>query len=124
MKGLVLLLLALAAAKLGYQEHLFRAASTEVIVGTHGRQAIAACQKQATVGSLSTPADWANPASIRYRIGNPRVDVGFWQVSDDRWNERFRLPFLLLAPARSTSVLACTYNLVTGTASLAADGRI
>ena len=62
MKAVVILLALLAAAKLGYQEYLFRSATRDAIIGAYREHAVQACQKDARSAALgSTPQAWANP---------------------------------------------------------------
>ena len=47
MKAIVILLALLAAAKLGYQEYLFRGATRDALIGAYKEHAVQACQKDA-----------------------------------------------------------------------------
>jgi hypothetical protein len=94
MKAVVFFLALLAAAKLGYQEYLFRAATKEAIIGAYKEHAVQACQRDARGASLGIgPQAWSSPSSIRLVIGKGTLDVYPWQVDHAMWNARYRHPY-------------------------------
>ena len=54
MRAVVIFLALLAAAKLGYQEYLFRAATRDAIIGAYKEHAVQACQKDTRSHSLGS----------------------------------------------------------------------
>jgi hypothetical protein len=73
MKAVVILLALLAAAKLGYQEYLFRGGARDALVGAYKEHAVQACQKDPRSHTLGMgPQVWANPKAIRLVIGKAR----------------------------------------------------
>lgn len=117
MKALVMVLVLLAAAKVGYHEYMFRAATNEVIVAAYRDRAVAACQRDAKGQSLAAAAAWAQPQSIKVLIGKGNLDVYLWQVDHTLWNARFRNPYLFLA-AGDASRTYCEYDIVHGAAAV------
>lgn len=119
MKAIVFLLAILAAAKLGYQEYLFRAATRDVIVGAYKEHAVEACQRDAKSVSLGLPPQaWAHPEAINLIIGKSSLSVYPWQVDHAMWNARYRNPFLVLTVAPRSGVTYCEYDIVNAAASV------
>ncbi len=111
MKFIAVILLLLAGGKIGYQEYLYRSATAEVMVATFREQAVAACQRDATAAGLADRAAWASPAQVWFGVGNPRADVSVWQVDHARWGERYRTPYLFVAPGSARDSAVCAYDL-------------
>lgn len=111
MRFIAVILLLLASGKIGYQEYLYRTATAEVMVATFRDQAVAACQRDATAAGLADRTAWASPAQVWFGVGNPRADVSVWQVDHARWGERFRTPFLFVAPGSARDSAVCAYDI-------------
>ena len=123
MRKLVILVLALIAAKLGYQDYLFRASTREVIVNTFQERALQQCQRHAKASVVTpngvAPANaWTRPASVSLMIGKAGVDVHPWQINSTQWNARYRNPYLLIIAERSAASLACEYDILNGSAQV------
>ncbi len=119
MKAIALILALLAAAKLGYQEYLFRAATRDAIIGAYKEHAVQACQKDAKSHNFGvSPQAWANPKTVRVLIGKSSLDVYPWQVDDAKWNARYRNPYLLLTTEQRTGTVACEYDIINAAASI------
>jgi hypothetical protein len=70
MRALVILLVLLAAAKLAFQEYLFRAATRDAVLEAYRQHAVEACQRDArNLGFGLTAQAWANPRTIQLAIG-------------------------------------------------------
>jgi hypothetical protein len=119
MKAIVILLALLAAAKLGYQEYLFRGGARDALVGAYKEHAVQACQKDPRSHTLGMGAQaWANPKAIRLVIGKSSIDVYPWQVDHALWNARYRNPYLLLTASQRSATLSCEYDIVNAAASV------
>jgi hypothetical protein len=119
MKAIVILLALLAAAKLGYQEYLFRISTRDAVIGAYKEHAVQACQKDARTQTLGLgPQAWANPKSVRLVIGKSSLDVYPWQVDDALWNARYRNPYLFLTANQRSATIACEYDIVNASASV------
>lgn len=119
MRAIVILLALLAAAKLGYQEYLFRGATRDALIGAYKEHAVQACQKDARTQTLGMGAQaWANPKAIRLVIGKSSIDVYPWQVDDPLWNARYRNPYLLLTTSQRTATVSCEYDITNAAASV------
>jgi hypothetical protein len=119
MKAVVILLALLAAAKLGYQEYLFRAGTRDAIVGAYKEHAAQACQKDARSVNLSLgPQAWSNSTTIKLVIGKSTLDVHPWQVDHAMWNARYRNPYLFLITGPSAGRILCEYDIVNAAASV------
>src|ERR1700752_3701000 len=101
MRAIVILLALLAAAKLGYQEYLFRSATRDAIIGAYKEHAAQACQNDARSHGFGLgPQAWANPKAIRLVIGKSSLDVYPWQTDHAQWNARYRNPYLFLTASQ------------------------
>jgi hypothetical protein len=119
MKAIVILLALLAAAKLGYQEYLFRGGARDALIGAYREHAVQACQKDARSLTFGMgPQAWANPKSIRLVIGKSSIDVYPWQVDHAQWNARYRNPYLLLTTHQRSAAISCEYDIVNAAASV------
>ena len=119
MKAVVIFLALLAAAKIGYQEYLFRAATREAIIGAYKEHAVQACQKDARSHSFGLgPQAWANPKAIRLVIGRSSLDVYPWQTDHALWNARYRNPYLIVVAQERPSHVLCEYDILNGAASV------
>jgi hypothetical protein len=119
MKALVFALALLAAAKVGYQEYLFRLAAADAIIGAYRERATQACQQEARSAQLNiSPLSWSNPATIRLVIGKSGLNVHLWQVDHALWSARFRNPYLHLSAGQRTGTAHCEYDIVNAAASV------
>ena len=119
MRAVVILLALLAAAKLGYQEYLFRGGTRDALIGAYKEHAVQACQKDARTQTFGLSAQaWANPKTIRLLIGKSSIDVYPWQVDDPMWNARYRNPYLVLTASQRMATVACEYDIVNAAASV------
>jgi hypothetical protein len=119
MKAIAIILALLAAAKLGYHEYLFRAATRDAIIGAYREHAVQACQRDGKGHSFGvSPQAWANPKSIRLLIGKSSLDVYPWQVDDARWNARYRNPYLVLTTEQRAGAVACEYDIIHASATI------
>jgi hypothetical protein len=111
MRFIAVILILLAAGKVGYQQYLYRASTADVMVTTFRDQAVAACQRDATATGLADRTAWASPALVWFGVGNPHADVSVWQVDHARWGERYRTPFLFVATANASGGPVCAYDI-------------
>jgi hypothetical protein len=119
MRTVVLLLALLVAAKLGYQEYLFRTGTSDAIIGAYKEHAVQACQKDAGSASLGLDRQaWSNPISIKVLIGKSALDVYPWQTDHALWSARYRHPYLFLTVGRPSSPAYCEYDIVNAAASV------
>lgn len=118
MRALVFLLVLLAAAKVGYQECMYRAATNEVIVSAYRERAITACQKDAKGQALVNAGIWSKPESVKLVIGKGNLDVYVWQVEHALWNARFRNPYLFLSGSEKGGRVYCEFDIVHGAAAV------
>jgi hypothetical protein len=123
MRAVVIFLVLLAAAKLGYQEYLFRTATRDAIIGAYREHAVEACQKDAGTRSFGLGQQaWANPVNVKVTIGKSSLDVYLWQTDHAMWNARYRNPYLVLtanqAPGQRSGAVRCEYDIVNAAASV------
>ena len=119
MKPIVIVLAALAAAKLVHHEYLFRTAAQDTIVHAYKERALQACQKDALGSMLGVTAQaWSNPNSISLMIGKRSVNVHLWQISSEQWNARYRNPYLFISAGQRASTTYCEYDIVNAAATV------
>lgn len=119
MKFIVMVLAALAVAKVGMHEYFVRSATSEVIVLAYKDRAIAACQREASSGTPGTADVWSSPDKITLAIGKSSLPVYFWQVDHALWNARYKNPYLYLsAGGAPSSDTQCEFDVVAGRASI------
>ena len=119
MKAVVVILVLLAALKLGHQEYLYRVATRDLIVAAYKDRAVQACLTHGRNAGLGLqPQAWIHQASVRLVIGKSGLDVQFWQVDSDLWNLRYRSPFLVLTADARGGLVSCEYDIVNAAASV------
>ncbi len=119
MKVIVFLLAILAVVKVGAKDYLQRSASSEVIFVAYRDRAADACQRDARAQSLVViDKGFLAGHPARVAIGKPSVDVYFWQTEHEKWNARYRNPYLHLTAQSRGVKLACEYDIVNGAAAV------
>jgi hypothetical protein len=119
MRNLIIVVALLAAAKVAYQEYLFRVATREVIVATYQERAAQSCQRNAKSQNLKGDLTvWVKPTSVSLVIGKSNLDVYFWQVSSSLWNARFRNPYLYLVAEEKPALVYCEYDILNNSATV------
>jgi hypothetical protein len=119
MKAIVFLLALLAAAKLGYQEYLFRVATRDALIVAYKEHAAQACQKDTKSQGFGVDRQgWSNAKIVRVVIGKSSIDVYPWQVDDPLWNARYRNPYLVLTASQRSTTVSCEYDIVNAAASI------
>jgi hypothetical protein len=120
MRLVVMFLALLAAAKLGYQEYLFRTGTRDAIIGAYREHAVQACQKDSrSHGFGLAPQAWANPKSVKLVIGKSSLDVYPWQTDHAMWNARYRNPYLFLTANQGSGAIRCEYDITNAAAAVA-----
>lgn len=118
MRAFVLLLMLLAAVKIGSSEYHYRSATNDVIITAYRERAIAACQRDAKGQAAHAAQAWAKPHSIKLVIGKSNLDVYFWQVDHALWNARFKNPYLFVTASDQPNRVYCEFDIVHGAASV------
>lgn len=113
MRGLVLLVGLLAAAKLGYQEYAERSALTEVLLDTYRQDATEACRREAQARNFRM-ADWAwtSPKDLRISIGRSSDSEPYWQLGSALLSPTPRDPFVVLVADKDPYQIVCDYDIV------------
>ncbi|MGI9406908.1 MAG: hypothetical protein ACR2O4_11115 [Hyphomicrobiaceae bacterium] len=111
MRKLLIAIAVLVAAKLGYEQLIYRSATYEVIVGTYAQAAIKACTKGSKDRQVSE-ALWSKPASVKLVIGKSDLDVYFWQVNHLMWRARYKNPYLFITTRNAPDYLLCEYDIL------------
>lgn len=119
MKAIFWFLAILVAAKLGYQELMYRSATGEIIATAYRERAINACQRDAKAFPLASGIAWEKTANIKVVIGKGGLDVYLWQVDSALWNARYKNPYLFLTPAAGSGPrVYCEFDIVNGSAAI------
>lgn len=129
MRLVVVVLAVLAAAKVWSQDQIYRAATEEALVTAYRPKAIEACSALPVPEMAVARSDtarraiaqaWLQPSTTRIVIGNPDVNVRFWQVDHTAWDVRFRHPNLVLDAGEPRPIVRCSYDMTLGRASISA----
>lgn len=118
MRGLVLILLLLAAAKVGYQQYVVSSAKTEIIVAAYKEKAAGACERVAKLNRIEPQAVWANAGDVRLVIGKGSLDVSLWQVDNALWSARYKNAYLFLTMPGDARKVYCEFDIVQGVAAV------
>jgi hypothetical protein len=109
----------LAAAKLMHHEYLFRASAQDTNIRAYKERALQACQKDALGAMLGVSAQaWSNPNSVSLTIGKRSVNVHLWQVDHEKWNARYRNPYLFISAGQRSGAAYCEYDIVNSAATV------
>lgn len=118
MRGLVLVLLLLAAAKVGYQQYAVSTTKTEIIVAAYRDRAIGACERAAKLNQVEPNATWARSRDVRLVIRNGSLDVSMLLGESGIWSARSKNPYLFLSTAGETYNVFCEFDIVQGHAAV------
>ena len=119
MKAFVVLLVLLAAGKVGYREYLYRSSTNEVIAAAYRERAVQACQLEPRNAALGIkPAVWSSASTERLAIGKPGLGIYLWQIDNALWNARYRNPYLFLKSQQRSGNAVCEYDIVNGAATI------
>lgn len=118
MRVLVLVLVLLAAAKIGTQQYLASTAKNEIIIAVYRDRALSACREAARAMHLDISGAWAPTDDIRVMIGKTSLDVALWQIDNALWQARYKNPYLVLAMKEAPQPVYCEFDIAQGAASL------
>lgn len=118
-------LILLAAGKVWFQDHTYRAAMSDAVVDAYRDHAIEICRRLAVKRGPDARDDgvyaWGPASKAEAVIGNPDIDVAVWDTQNPRWDQRFRDPQLILSSMSGTA--RCAYDVRQGSATLSLAGR-
>ncbi|MBS0240678.1 MAG: hypothetical protein JSS20_00785 [Proteobacteria bacterium] len=118
MRVLVLVLVLLAAAKIGAQYYLVSSAKNEIIVGAYRERAIGACGQTARTQHVDVKPTWADNSDVRLVIGKSSLDVQLWQFDNRLWAARYKNPYLFLTMRDDAQKVFCEFDIVQGSATV------
>lgn len=118
MRGLVLVLLLLAAGKVGYQQYAVSAAKTEIIVAAYRDRAIGACERAAKINQVEPNAVWARSRDVRLVIRSGSLDLSMLLGENGLWGARAKSPYLFLSTAGEVRNVYCEFDIVQGHAAV------
>ena len=125
MKGLLFVLVTLAATKVGTQEYIRRQSAYDTIMMAYREHAIAGCRYRA-FEMLKLPAHaaaksykaWSQPTEIELTIGRNELEVSLWQTTNVLWSKRFRDPFIFVTFDTQPARFLCVYDIKRATATV------
>jgi hypothetical protein len=118
---LVTVVVAAAAAKVWYQDHLHRNALGDALLVAYRQAATESCGKESARGAGVKPVravNWTAASNSKVVVGHDATEVDAWDVNNPLWNVRFRHPHIVLTGEREAT---CAYDLVAGLARVSAD---
>lgn len=118
MRSLVVVLVLLAAAKIGAQQYLVDSAKSDVIVNAYRERAVGACQDAVKRGNLRVGQEWVRASDARVVIGKSSLDVQLWQLDHALWTSKYKSPFLFLTISEQPAKIYCEYDISQGVASV------
>ena len=118
MRILVVVLVLLAAAKIGTQEYLIAAAKSEIIIQAYRDRAVGACKEAARAKRLEVPTALESTRDVRLVIGKGSLDVALWQVDHALWQSRYKSPYLLFTLSEKPSRVYCEFDITQGSAAV------
>lgn len=118
MRVLVIVLVLLAAAKIGAQQYLVASAKSEIIVSAYRDRAVGACGLLARAQHVELPQSWAGQPEVRLVIGKSSLDVHLWQVGHTMWAARYKNPYLFLTMRDDAQKVFCEFDIVQGSATV------
>ena len=118
MRALVIVLLLLAATKVGYQQYVVSTAKTEIIVTAYRDKGAGACERASKINLIGTQPAWSKADDVRLVIGKGSLDVGIWQLDHALWTARYKNPYLFFTLQSRPQAIYCEFDIVQGIASV------
>lgn len=118
MRGLVLVLLLLAAAKVGTQLYLSSTAKDDIIVAAYRERAVGACEQAAKLKRVELEPSWSKTRAVELVIGKASLDVRLWQTDHALWQSKFKNPYLFLTMRETPQKVFCEFDIVQGSATV------
>ncbi len=113
MRSLVIFILLLAAAKIGYQDMLYRQTLAETLVTTYRADAAKSCAREAAARNLSVSTlSWSEPEAIELSVGKNNLNMSLWQMGAELWDANARVPYLLIVARREPFRIVCEFDLM------------
>lgn len=113
MRGLVILVLVLAAAKIGYQDMIYRQTLAETLMTTYRADAEKSCQREAAQRNLSVSTlSWSSPEEIELTVGKSNLNMSLWQVGAELWDSNARIPYLRIVARKEPFAIVCEFDLL------------
>ncbi len=116
MRILVIVLVLLAAAKIGTQQYLIASAKNEIIVAAYKERAVGACERAAKLKNVEVKPAWSQDGDVQLVIGKGNLDVHLWQLDHALWQARFKSPYLFLSMREEPQRIFCEFDIVQGQA--------
>ena len=118
MRALVIVLLLLAATKVGYQQYVVSTAKTDIIVTAYREKGAGACERASKLNLIGPSPVWSKADDVRLVIGKGSLDVSVWQLDHSLWTARNKNAYLFFTlPGRPQKVF-CEFDIVQGVASV------
>lgn len=111
MRSVILFIALLAAAKLGWQEYVYRSALTDALVDTFRQDAIESCSRESRQRNIGVGYDaWSKPESIELTVGqSSERPAAAATTSRSSWASG---PYLVLVALDQASRVGCEYDVM------------
>ena len=120
MRLIVVMLAALALAKVYTQNQFYRNATSQALIATYRDRAISACLSDRSSQSRKNGSGlWAKPRRVDLEVGRPDLGVFIWDYNHALWPAAYQRPYLVLSPSNPRTKLRCTYDITAGGANVA-----
>lgn len=114
MRIFVIAVALLAGLKVWTQDRIVRGVMGDAIIVAYRDRAELACQKLVN-GGRNTKHVVRLSARDDVSIGNPNMEVSFWEFDSPLWNVRYRHPHVMMT-AQSATDAGCAFDVVSGLA--------
>lgn len=113
MRRLALVIAILAAAKLGYQEYIYRGAVTETLLTAYRQDAIESCRKEAARRNLSVSyVSWEKPAEVGLVVGKSAPGAGMMRFAEALMSPDASVPYIVITARKQPFQILCEFDLV------------
>ena len=119
MRTIVALIVLAALGYFAQDNYHYRSALSEALIAAHQPDAVSACaQRGAEIAQRIPTHVWSEPKAVRLKIGNPDLEVFYWQTGHAMWRARYKDPHLIVMASGQPNYVLCEYDVVNAVASV------
>lgn len=115
MRTIVMIVAALAGAKVWTQDRLVRASMSDALIEAYRERAQVVCGRESSKLGATATTTWAGASDAEITIGGKVASVMLWDYDNPLWAVRYRNPHLVLT-ASGPRKLKCSYDVSAGVA--------
>lgn len=115
MRTIVMIVAALAGAKVWTQDRLVRASMSDALIEAYRERAQVVCGRETAKLASPGQAPWSSTSDAEITIGGNVASVMLWDYDNPLWAVRYRNPHLVLTGSGPRK-LKCSYDVTAGVA--------